>query len=511
MDKMRSAVSVSFLLFGAICISLLSMPYVNSQAAVITTTTTITQPAQGQCSEISLAFLGQAGKEVAGVFGSDASVSFYVLSPADLAAIQNPTCSLPQSSRPLYSETNVVGFGNNYRSLPFPSDGTYYFVFVLSNSGPSQLVNNYATVQLTYPASTTFVTSGTSSTTASSSSAVLVTPTSGTSSTTASSSSAVLVTAPSTSLTAASTVESTGPSLGTFGLVGVVVAVALIASILVFMKRGKGPGGQKALMQEPTVEEKVKPQAQPQAKAEVKPEALAEVKPEAKPEAKPGNISTGYQELDDVLAGGLPLGYAILIVSPPCDERDLLFRKIIESGLSMGSSVFFLSRDLIRTQDFATRYGRDFIVFSPQAEKITSADGNVHKIQGLQNLSDLNISFTKAVETLPKTIPGKLIIIDLLSDILLEHKALMTRKWLDGFIGKRKTEGFTIIGVLNPLISTQQDTQTIMDLFDGIIEIYERELKERARRFLIVKKMYGRKYVDTELMLDKDKLYSDRN
>ena len=172
----------------------------------------------------------------------------------------------------------------------------------------------------------------------------------------------------------------------------------------------------------------------------------------------------------------------------------------------MGSPIFFLSRDLIRTQDFANRYGKDFHVFSPQADKITSAGGKIHKIQGLQNLSDLNISFTKAVETLPKTFAAKLIIIDLLSDILLEHKALTTRKWLDGFIGKRKTEGFTVIGVLNPLISSQQDTQTITDLFDGVIEIYERELKERARRFLIVKKMYGRNYTDTELMLDRDKL-----
>jgi len=146
-------------------------------------------------------------------------------------------------------------------------------------------------------------------------------------------------------------------------------------------------------------------------------------------------------------------------------------------------------------------------VFSPQADKITPPSANVFKIQSVQNLSDVNISFAKAVETLPKTGPGRLIIIDLLSDVLLEHKALVTRKWLDDFIGKRKGEGFTILGVLNPMISSKQDTQTIMDLFDGIIEIYERELRERARRFLIVKKMYGRRYVETELMLDKDKLY----
>ena len=490
MNRIKATRFVSLLLFAAIFISFLTIPHVNSQSAVVTTTTTISQPPSGQCSEISIAFLGQAGKEIAGVFGSDASISFYILTPADLSAIKNPTCMLPSSSRPLYSETNVVGYDNNYESLPFPADGTYYIVFVLTNFGPSQLVSGYATLQFTYPASTTFVASVTTSPPTSSS----MTPESTTTQ----------------SSTAAPTVASAGLPLGTFGVVGAVVAVALIASILVFMRRGKGPAAQTAVLTEETAK-KTTP-AQPEAKPEITHAVVPELKPEG-PQPKPAtfgqNISTHYPELDELLAGGLPVGYAILIVSPPCDERDLLFTKIIESSLSMGSSVFFLSRDLIRMQDFANRYGKDFHIFGPQADKITSAKGSVYKIQSLQNLSDLNISFTKAVETLPKSLPGKLVIIDILSDILLEHKALMTRKWLDGFIGKRKTEGFTVIGVLNPLISSQQDTQTIMDLFDGIIEIYERELKERARRFLIVKKMYGRKYIDSELMLDKDKLYSD--
>jgi archaellum biogenesis ATPase FlaH len=292
----------------------------------------------------------------------------------------------------------------------------------------------------------------------------------------------------------------------------------------VIAKRRKGPTEQKAIAKAEAIEIEVKPgteppKTRPEVKAEVKPEVKPPVAPEPKPEspalrppptpARVGqNISTGYSELDEVLAGGLPIGYAILIVSPPCDERDLLFRKIIESSLATKSPVCFLSRDLIRTQDFTNRYGQNFHVFSTQADKIISGGGPIYKLQGLQNLSDLNISFTKAVESLPQTAQGKLVIIDLLSDILLEHKALTTRKWLDAFVSKRKAEGFTIIGVLNPLVSSQQDTQTIIDLFDGIIEIYERELKERARRFLIVRKMYGRKYVDTELMLDKDKLYS---
>lgn len=493
---MKPATFTAFLVVVVICISFFSTLSVNGQSTVVTTTTTIRQPPVGQCSEVSIAFSGQQGQEIAGTFGSDSSISFYVLTPADFMAIQNPTCSLPPSSRPLYSEINVVGYDNSYRSLPFPTDGTYYFVFTFLNSGISQLVSGYANLQLTYPASTVIFASTTVSSTTSPSST---------------SQSTNQTTAPMSQVAQISTsaVSSTGPSIGIFGVIGIIVVVAIVASVMVFMKRGKGAPAQKAVLEEP-VKKEVRPEAQLEPKSEVKPALKPEAKPES-PQPKPTlggqNISTGYSELDTVLAGGLPIGYAILIVSPPCDERDLLFRKIIESSLSMGSQIFFLSRDLIRTQDFANRYGKDFHVFSPQADKLTSAGGNVYKIQGLQNLSDLNISFTKAVESLPKNLPGKLIIIDILSDILLEHKALTTRKWLDGFVGKRKAEGFTIIGVLNPLISSQQDTQTITDLFDGVIEIYERELKERARRFLIVKKLYGRKYVDTELMLDKDKLY----
>jgi KaiC/GvpD/RAD55 family RecA-like ATPase len=505
MSKMKIEARVSILLLVVLCLALLSMPHANSQSVAITTTTTITQPAAGKCSEISIAFLGQGGKEIQGTFGSDASISFYVLTLTDFSAIQNPTCGLPQSSRPLYSELNVVGYGNNYQTLPFPTDGTYYFVIVLSNSGQGQLAGSSASVQLTFPASTTLVGSGISSAELSSSVAVA-------------SSVAVVSTLPTAttenptllSTAQSESVASTGPSFGTVGLLVGIVLVALVASFVVFMKRGKAPTGKKQVLKVETVQKIAETEEKPDLKSAVE---LAPKQEATQPATPPdatrvgGSISTGYPELDNALAGGLPTGYAILIVSPPCDERDLLFRKIIDSSQKMGSQTFFLSRDLVRTQDFANRYQKGFHVFSPQADKITSMGGMVSKIQSLRDLSGLNISFSKSVEALPQNVPSRLVVIDILSDILLEHKALTTRKWLDDFVGKRKAEGFTILGVLNPLLSSEQDTQTIMDLFDGIIEIYERELKERARRFLIVKKLYGRKYVDTELMLDKEKLY----
>jgi len=46
----------------------------------------------------------------------------------------------------------------------------------------------------------------------------------------------------------------------------------------------------------------------------------------------------------------------------------------------------------------------------------------------------------------------------------------------------------------------------MIGVFDGVIEVYEKPLQERSRRFLIIKKMYGRDYSENELMLDKHRL-----
>lgn len=277
-------------------------------------------------------------------------------------------------------------------------------------------------------------------------------------------------------------------SLSTLEIIGLIVGVGLVVSVAMFMRRKKP---QKSVLKEgASIEERKR--GSPQSKA------VVSVGP---------NISTGYSDLDATLSGGFPVGYAVLILSPPFDERDLLLRRIIETNLTTGSAIFFLSRDFGRTQDFVTRFRTNFYAFSPQADKITSSNGNVFKISGVQNLNDINISFAKAVATLAEARSNRIIIIDLLSDVLLEHQAVTTRKWLDDFMGKRKAEGFTVLAALNPLISTKQESQIIVDLFDGVVEIYEKQSGERARRFLIVRKMYGRNYLETELMLEKGKLF----
>ena len=219
-------------------------------------------------------------------------------------------------------------------------------------------------------------------------------------------------------------------------------------------------------------------------------------------------IPTGYVEVDKSLGGGIPIGHSVIIVSPPYDEKDLLIERIISSAVHSGFSIFFVSRQILRTRTLATRFKENFYAFTPRVDKISKGkETNIFKIMDVQNPNDFNISLAKAMEPLIGEGKKKLIVLDqMVSDVLLEHKALAARRWLDEFLARRKSEGFTVIVTLNPLMVSDQQRQALIDLFDGVVVIYEKELPERSKRYLIIRKMYARKYSDTAIELDRTRL-----
>ena len=218
------------------------------------------------------------------------------------------------------------------------------------------------------------------------------------------------------------------------------------------------------------------------------------------------SLATGYEDLDGMLGGGIPEELAVLILSQSYDERDLLIRKAIESNVARGRLTFYMSSDISKTQDLARSFQTNFYALNPLADKMGPGLENVNKIPDVGDLSNLNISSDEFIDSHSDGKQGNLLIIDLLTDVLLRNKAVTTRKWLTEFIAKRKTRHFTIMATLDPAVASKEDTQATVGVFDGIVEIFERELQERSRRFLVVKKMYGRDYSDEELMLDRQKL-----
>ncbi len=219
------------------------------------------------------------------------------------------------------------------------------------------------------------------------------------------------------------------------------------------------------------------------------------------------NISTGYRDLDQNLEGGFPEGYRVLLVSPSFDERDLLLRRIIESALSSKRPTVYLSSDMERATDLARRYRDDFHAFCA-IEKTSTNQERVQCMPGIGDLSNLNISLSKNLSGLHlDTATGGLFILDILSDVLLQHRLLTTRRWSSDFLAKRRSQRFTVLATLNPFTASREDAQSLMDVFDGVLEIMEKESEGKPRRFVVIKKLYGRRYLENEIRLDKEKLF----
>jgi hypothetical protein len=127
---------------------------------------------------------------------------------------------------------------------------------------------------------------------------------------------------------------------------------------------------------------------------------------------------------------------------------------------------------------------------------------NVFKLNGVENLTEIDITLIKAFRTLKPSATGpKRICIEILSDVLLQHHAVTTRKWLSGLLPNLKSKNFTILAVLNPEMHPKEEVQSILGLFEGEIRISERETAKDIEKVLRVRRLYNQKYSDHELLL----------
>jgi len=123
------------------------------------------------------------------------------------------------------------------------------------------------------------------------------------------------------------------------------------------------------------------------------------------------------------------------------------------------------------------------------------------------NLVDINIALTNAFRRLDESPSvSKRFCIAIVSDVLLQHHAVTTKKWLTELITELRARGFTTLAVMNPLMHPPRDVQAILGLFEGVITIEDRETKRGSQKFLKIRRMYNQKYLDSELPLKKEKV-----
>jgi len=223
----------------------------------------------------------------------------------------------------------------------------------------------------------------------------------------------------------------------------------------------------------------------------------------------PGRVTTGYKELDNMLFGGIPENYAVILTSPSCDEKDLLIKRFLEAGAKEGQVTFYVTTEAVGVGALAEEFQSNFYVFicNPQADKIIKTLPNVSKLKGVENLTDIGIALTSAFRRLDTSLKGpRRACIEIVSDVLLQHQAVHTRRWLTGLIPDLKSRGFTSLAVMNPHMHSPQEVHAVLGLFEGEINIFEKETEKGLEKFLKIRKMYNQRYLESKMPLRKEKL-----
>ena len=225
--------------------------------------------------------------------------------------------------------------------------------------------------------------------------------------------------------------------------------------------------------------------------------------------ALPGRITTGYKDLDKMLLGGIPENYAVALTAPSCDEKDLLIRRFLEAGAKEGQITFYVTTEAGGVKALVEEFQSTFYLFicNPQADAMIKTLPNTFKLKGVENLTDISIALTSAFRKLNDSLKGpRRACIEIVSDVLLQHHAVQTRRWLTGLIPELKSKGFTILAVINPQMHPSEEAQAVLGLFEGEISIYEKELETGLGKLLKIRKMYNQRYLESELPLRKERL-----
>jgi TolB-like protein len=196
-----------------------------------------------------------------------------------------------------------------------------------------------------------------------------------------------------------------------------------------------------------------------------------------------------------------------VLTSPSCSERDLLVKRFLETGAKKDEAAFYVTVNPGSAKALADEYPSSFwlLVCNPQADAIVKDAPNVVKIKGVENLTDISIALTSAIRKLDPSQRGeKRICLGLVSDVLLQHHAVQTRRWLAGLIPELQSQGFTVLAVMDPEMHPLQEARAILDLFDGEISIFEKEGEKGRGKYLKINKMSNQRYLEDELPLRRE-------
>jgi KaiC/GvpD/RAD55 family RecA-like ATPase len=124
-------------------------------------------------------------------------------------------------------------------------------------------------------------------------------------------------------------------------------------------------------------------------------------------------------------------------------------------------------------------------------------------LNGVVNLTNISIALTSAARKLAVSAEksSKRLCVDIVSDVLLQHGPVTTRKWLSELLTQMHKVGFTTIAVLDPRMHPSDQLYAILSMFDGEVNVREAETEKGVARFLKAKRMSDAKFLGEEMRL----------
>jgi len=218
-------------------------------------------------------------------------------------------------------------------------------------------------------------------------------------------------------------------------------------------------------------------------------------------------VCTGCADLDKLLCGGLRSSSAVVLSSPSCNEKDSLIKSFLKTGAEKGEVTFYLTTSARAAKALAEESRSDFYLFvcNPQADAIAESSPNVFKLKGVESLTEISIALTSAIHKLDASLKSpRRACIEIVSDVLLQHRAVQTRKWLTALTTELTSTGFTVLAVVDPQMHPPDELHAILGLFDGEINIYEKG----TEKLLKIKRMSSQEYLEDELLLTRERTRS---
>ncbi len=199
--------------------------------------------------------------------------------------------------------------------------------------------------------------------------------------------------------------------------------------------------------------------------------------------------------------------------SPPFDERDALAKAFLQTGLRQAAAGVVITRRYAPVAELNNEFSTRFfaVVCGPEADLAKGSVSSIALVKNFENLTELNLELTRVLDSIPeearKTARCR---IDILSDIMIRHGPVVTRKWFSELTSRLKSRGLTTLVVFEPKMHDEKERAVLAELFEGRIQCYEKTLQKKTNRFLRVVKMTDQSYNENEIQLDKEDLKGTR-